>query len=123
MSPGSGIPEHLQRLLRLLTIGDEPTIQSALHGTEVATLDHKTSALVTIAALVATEADSPSYQSAVDHAHVAGAKDEEILQTLVAVAPLVGSARMASAVSELTVALGEGQISGIMGSRSTEGPA
>jgi alkylhydroperoxidase/carboxymuconolactone decarboxylase family protein YurZ len=123
MSPGSGVPEHLQRLLRLLTIGDEPTIESALHGPDVAMLDHKTSALVTIAALVATEADGPSYQSAIDHAHVAGAEDEEILQTLVAIAPLVGSVRIASAVPELTVALGEGHLPGLGRSGSTEGPA
>lgn len=110
MSVGSDIPEHLERVLRLLTIGDEVTVDSALHGTGMTDLDHKTSALVTIAALVATEADSPSYQTAIDRAHVAGADDEEIVQTLITIAPLVGAARIASALPQVGIALGGGEV-------------
>jgi alkylhydroperoxidase/carboxymuconolactone decarboxylase family protein YurZ len=106
MSVGSDLPEHLQRLLRLLTIGDGKTIDQALHGLDVG-LDEKSSALVTIAALVATEADSPSYHVAVDQARLNGADDEEIIQTLIAISPLVGAARMASAIPELRMALVE----------------
>jgi alkylhydroperoxidase/carboxymuconolactone decarboxylase family protein YurZ len=105
MSVGSDLPEHLQRLLRLLTIGDVSTIDVALHGTDVG-LDPKTAALVTIAALVATDADAASYQVAVDQAHLSGADDEELMQTLIAIAPLVGAARIASATPELGSAIG-----------------
>jgi alkylhydroperoxidase/carboxymuconolactone decarboxylase family protein YurZ len=104
MSVGSDLPEHLQRLLRLLTIGDEATLDQALHGLDVG-LDSKTGALVTIAALVATEAEGPSYQAAIDQARLDGADDAEILQTLVTIAPLVGAARIASALPELQNAL------------------
>jgi alkylhydroperoxidase/carboxymuconolactone decarboxylase family protein YurZ len=105
MSVGTDLPEHLQRLLRLLTIGDVPTIDKALLGVDV-DLDPKTSALVTIAALVASEADAPSYQVAVDDARLNGADDEEILETLMTIAPLVGAARIASAIPVLGTALG-----------------
>jgi alkylhydroperoxidase/carboxymuconolactone decarboxylase family protein YurZ len=102
----SHIPEHLQTLLRRLTIGDESVLDLALHGETLAGLDQKTSALVTIAALVATEADGPSYQVAIDHARLYGASDEEVLETLIAVAPLVGTARIAAAIPEVVPALG-----------------
>jgi alkylhydroperoxidase/carboxymuconolactone decarboxylase family protein YurZ len=89
----------------LLTIGDESTIDRALLGIEVSRLDRKTSALVTIAALVASEADAPSYQVAVDEARLNGADDEEILETLMTIAPLVGAARIASAIPVLGTAM------------------
>lgn len=108
MSSGSGLPEHLERLLRLITIGDETVLDQALHGLDGTKLDHKTYSLVTIAALVATEADGASYQVAVDHAMLNGADDEEILQTLITIAPLVGTARIASAMTHVGVALGLG---------------
>lgn len=102
----SDIPEHLQTLLRRLTICDESVLDLALHGETLAGLDQKTSALVTIAALVATEAEGPSYQVAIDHARLYGASDEEVLETLIAVAPLVGTARIAAAIPEVDTALG-----------------
>jgi alkylhydroperoxidase/carboxymuconolactone decarboxylase family protein YurZ len=104
MSLGSDVPEHLQRLLRLLTIGDETTLDQALRGLDLG-LDPKTQGLVTIAALVATEGEGPSYQIAIDQAHLDGAGDAEILQTLVTIAPMVGGARIASALPELRAAL------------------
>jgi alkylhydroperoxidase/carboxymuconolactone decarboxylase family protein YurZ len=105
MPSGSDIPEHLQRFLRLLTIGDETAVNQALSGLVPTRLDPKTSALVTIAALVATEAEFPSYQSATERALAAGASSDEILQTLVTIAPLVGAARMTAATPEVTSAL------------------
>lgn len=110
MSSGSEVPEHLQRLLRLLTIGEETAVDQALHGLEPSRLDPKTSTLVMIAALVATEGDGTSYQSAIDRAHVAGASDDEIRGTLTAIGPLVGSARIASAISVVSLALSDGEV-------------
>jgi alkylhydroperoxidase/carboxymuconolactone decarboxylase family protein YurZ len=107
MAVGSELPEDLQRLLRLLTIGDESTIDQVLLGIEVGRLDRKTADLVIIAALVATEADRPSYASAIEQARLGGADDEEILQTLIAIAPLVGAARIATALPEVRAALVE----------------
>jgi alkylhydroperoxidase/carboxymuconolactone decarboxylase family protein YurZ len=111
MSAGADLPEHLQRLLRLLTIGDEATIDRALHGHVATALDNKASALVTIAALVATEADDMSYQSAIDRAHVVGVDDHEILEAVVTIAPLVGAARIASAMPAIECALEGGDTS------------
>jgi alkylhydroperoxidase/carboxymuconolactone decarboxylase family protein YurZ len=105
MTFGSDMPEHLQRLLRLLTIGDETAVKQALRGLEPTRLDPKTSALVTIAALVATEADAPSYQIAIDRAFAAGASGDEITDTLTTISPLVGSARIACATPEVDNAL------------------
>lgn len=103
------IPEQLQRLLRQIAVGDEATLERVARGRVERGLDPKTSALVVIAALVAVEADLPSYQSAIDHAHAAGADDDEILEAIVAIAPLVGAARVGSAVQNLEIVLGAEQ--------------
>jgi alkylhydroperoxidase/carboxymuconolactone decarboxylase family protein YurZ len=113
LSSVSDIPKDLQKLLRLLTIGDESALDEVLHGSAGAGLDHKTKALVVIAALVATEADGPSYKMAIDRARLAGAADREILETLRAIATLVGAARIASAMDEVVHALaGDGAYRG-----------
>lgn len=59
-----------------------------------------------MAALIATEAALSSYQWAVDSALAAGASERDIVDVLVAVGPVVGLARVASAAPELALALG-----------------
>ena len=59
-----------------------------------------------MAALIATEAALASYQWAVESALAAGASDADIVDVLVAVAPVVGLARVAAAAPELALALG-----------------
>lgn len=72
-------------------------------------LDDKTRALARLAALIALDSVSASYQWGVATAHAAGATDDEILAVVAAVGPIVGSARTTAAMAEVAVALG-GQI-------------
>lgn len=102
------IPERLERLLRYLTIGEEATLDQLLCGQVGTSLDRKTSALVVVAALVGVGADGPSYQSAIDAARAEGADDEQILETVIAIAPLVGEVRLGSAVPALNLAIRDG---------------
>jgi alkylhydroperoxidase/carboxymuconolactone decarboxylase family protein YurZ len=69
-------------------------------------LDPKTHALVRLAAALAIDAAPSSYQSNVEVALASGASIDEIVGTLIAVAPTVGLARVVSAAPELALALG-----------------
>ncbi|HEX6326214.1 MAG TPA: carboxymuconolactone decarboxylase family protein [Jiangellaceae bacterium] len=101
------IPAH-QELLRRLAINDERTLTRVMDGQaiEPPLLDDKTSALVKVATLVALEAGISSYQWAIDAAHAANAQDTEIIDVLLAVAPIVGVARVNAAAQALAPALG-----------------
>lgn len=69
-------------------------------------LDDKTRTLARLAALIALDSASASYQWGVAAAHAAGATDDEIRAVVAAVGPIVGSARTAEAVMEVAVAIG-----------------
>ena len=103
---------HRQDLLRRLALNDEATIESVLRtgvragDTSVVALDGKTHALVRLAGLIATEAAPASYAWAVSTAMSAGASEDEVVGVLVALAPIVGMARVNSAAPDLAVALG-----------------
>jgi 4-carboxymuconolactone decarboxylase len=96
--------------LRSLALNDEHFVESVLgmgHDTvEVTRLDPKTHALVRLGAALAIDAAPSSYQATVDVALAAGAEIDEIVGTLIAVAPTVGLARAVSAAPELALALG-----------------
>jgi alkylhydroperoxidase/carboxymuconolactone decarboxylase family protein YurZ len=95
--------------LRRLALSDERFMETELGmgGTDrVSRLDAKTHALVRLGAALAVDAAPSSYQSAVEPALAAGAGIDEILGTLIAVAPTVGLARVVSAAPELALALG-----------------
>ena len=64
-------------------------------------LDEETYLPIRLAALVATDAAPVSYRA---HLGAAGLSTAEILAVLVAIAPVVGSARVLSAASKLTLA-------------------
>jgi len=101
-------PAHFE-LLRRLALNDELALNQVMSGRRIEPplLDEKTSALVRVAAMVALESGGPpSYQWAVDAAHASGAEDEEIVQLLLAVAPIVGVARVNAAAPNLASALG-----------------
>lgn len=100
------IPALLE-LLRRLAINDEHALSRVLDGqaTSSALLDDKASALVRVATLVALEADVSSYQWAIDGALAADADDAEIIDVLLAVAPIVGVARVNAAALALAAAL------------------
>ena len=69
-------------------------------------LDERTESLLRIGALVALDAPPSSYRTAVDAAERAGASLEELLAALLAVAGLVGSARVVSAAPRIALAAG-----------------
>ena len=102
----AGYKENLRRL----ALNDERFVGSVLgmgrDTVEVSQLDEKTHALVRLAASLAMDAALSSYQSTIELALAAGASHEEIVGTLIAVAPTVGLTRAVSAAPELALALG-----------------
>jgi alkylhydroperoxidase/carboxymuconolactone decarboxylase family protein YurZ len=69
-------------------------------------LDHKSLALVRIAALIAIGGAVPSYAPQADCALAAGATMAEIVDVLVAVVPVVGLPLVVAAAPKLALALG-----------------
>ena len=69
-------------------------------------LDEKTFILTRLAALAAMDAPAISYLAHVDPALRADLTPEELQDVLVAIAPVVGTARVMSAATHITEALG-----------------
>ena len=99
-----------EETLRRLALHDEGCIESVLgmhlKHDEAAGLDPKTHALVRLAGLVALAAAPVSYHWAVETALAAGATTDDIVGTLVAVAPISGLARVIAATPEVALAIG-----------------
>ena len=95
-------PEHC---LRALAAGQASVLETLARmevgALERSGLDEETYLLVRLAALVATDAAPVSYRA---HLGAAGLSTAEILAALVAIAPVVGSARVLSAASKLALA-------------------
>ena len=106
---GMTITTH-EELLRRLVLHDERCIQSMLgihlNRNEAVGLDPKTHALVRLGALVALGASRVSYHWAAEAALDAGATADDIVGTLVAVAPINGLARVVSAIPGVALAIG-----------------
>ena len=96
--------------LRGLVLHDERCIQSMLgihlHNNEAPGLDPRTQALVRLGGLVAMGAAPLSYHWAAEAALDAGATAEDVVNTLIAVAPISGLARVIAATSEIAMAIG-----------------
>lgn len=96
--------------LRRFALSDERFMETRLamgpEAANVSALDPKTHALVRLGAALAIDAAPSSYQSAVEPALAAGATIDEVVDTLIAVASTIGSARVVSAAPELALALG-----------------
>ena len=96
--------------LRRLALHDEECIESVLamrlKDDGGGGLDPRTHALVRLGALLALGAAPVSYHWNVGAALDAGATPEEILGTLVAVAPISGIARVVLATPEVALAIG-----------------
>lgn len=102
------IADHKEQLRRL-ALHDDGLIQSMLAldlgEVEGSGLDLKSSALVRLGALVASDAPWICYQREVQWALAAGATAGEIVGTLMAVAPITGVARVLAAAPEFAMAL------------------
>jgi len=73
---------------------------------ETSSLDAETLMLVRIAALVSVDAPPASYLMNLGAAGEIGVSEEDVRGVLAAVAPIVGTARVASAMSKIVRALG-----------------
>jgi alkylhydroperoxidase/carboxymuconolactone decarboxylase family protein YurZ len=69
-------------------------------------LDPKTEALVRLAALISSGASFASYRSSVEAALGAGGTADEVVGTLIAVAPIVGLARLVRGAPLVGLAVG-----------------
>ena len=96
--------------LRKLSLNDETFVAAVLgmgrDTVEVSQLDQKMHALARLSASLAVDAAPITYQSTVELALSAGASVDEIVGCLIAVAPVIGLARVVSAAPELALALG-----------------
>ena len=96
--------------LRRLVLHDERCIQSMLsihlNSSEAGGLDPKIQALVRLGGLVALGGSCCSYHWAVQAALAVGATAEEVVGTLVAMAPISGLPHVISAIPEVALALG-----------------
>lgn len=96
--------------LRRLALQDEAFVESMLamrlDNAHASGLDPKTHALVRLAALAALGAAPVSFQCNVDAALAAGATDDEIVGSLIAVAPIIGLARVVSATPKVALSMG-----------------
>jgi 4-carboxymuconolactone decarboxylase len=104
------IVAELEERLRRLGIQDEDVIESLfatrLDNLEASGLDPKTHALIRLGALLAIGAAPVSFHSNVEEALAAGATHDEIVGALIAVAPVIGVARVVSATPEVALPLG-----------------
>ena len=101
---------RFRETLRRLALIDEAFVQDqaglglGLAGTQA--LDPKTAALLQLGASVATGAPGICLEWSTARALAAGATDEEIADTLVAIAPVTGLGRVVAAAPDLGTALG-----------------
>ncbi len=95
---------------RRLTIGDQALIASLCSlerpARDVKHLDARIEALLRIGALIALDAPPSSYRAEVEAAQRAGARMDDLLAVLVAVASTVGSPRVVSAAPRIALAAG-----------------
>jgi alkylhydroperoxidase/carboxymuconolactone decarboxylase family protein YurZ len=104
------VAEDTQQKLAGISAGDMKFIESAVGLREAALdatgLDARSFALCKIAALIALDAPPASYAWQVANALEDGVTPEDIVGTLLAVAPQVGGPRTIAAAAEITLALG-----------------
>jgi alkylhydroperoxidase/carboxymuconolactone decarboxylase family protein YurZ len=101
--------DEVERLLRLLALNDEQSVERVLaaeSGGVLSPLSTKVDLLVRLGALLALGAATTSLRATVQRAIEAGATETEIAEVLVAVAPAVGVARVVSSAPRLALALG-----------------
>jgi 4-carboxymuconolactone decarboxylase len=110
--PGEEIDTAMgsERTLLSLALNDERSLRSALmvdpEQSEPRPLDPRTQALVRLGAFVALGASPESYGWGAEAAFAAGATVDEVVSTLLAVAPIVGMARVVAAAPALAGVIG-----------------
>ena len=106
----SSVVDGYKLILRKLVLRDDRYIESLLAeeraSAAVSGLDERSRTLVRLGALIAMNAATPSYMSAVDKALDVHLSYDEIVGTLIAALPVVGAARVVSSAPNLALALG-----------------
>lgn len=99
-------PDQIE-LLRRLALNDGAAVHSVMSGDLEAkgSLDPRTTALIRIAILLGVDSDPATFRWAVELAQAAGVEDNDLFDTLVAVAPLIGTARLTGALPNFMAAL------------------
>lgn len=103
------IMDAFEDTLRRLTLHDERVIRSILTtGSDECGMscDVRTRALVRLGALIVVGAPMVAYQSCIAVALAAGATANDVRDTLVAVGPIAGEARLVEAAPALAMAIG-----------------
>jgi len=102
--------DEREDMLRSLVLHDDSVVASVLamgvNTWDPSAIDAKTSALVRLGALIALDAPVVSYQSCIAVALAAGASADDIVDTLMAVAPIAGGVRVVAAAPALALAIG-----------------
>jgi len=102
--------DRFQEILRRLAVIDEGFVEGGaglgLGPAGTMALDSRTVALLRLGASVAIGSSAVSLEWSATRAVAAGATDEEIAEVLLAIAPVTGLGRVASAAPEVAIALG-----------------
>ncbi len=110
MSAGTVPQPRSDSSLSSIAMGDAPVLERLvamnLDSMENSDLDQRTYFLVRLAALVAMDAAPVSYLVNLEMAADAGVTLEDAQGTLIAIAPVIGSARVASAAGKVLRAFG-----------------
>jgi 4-carboxymuconolactone decarboxylase len=100
---------RFQEILRRLAIIDEAFVEGqaglGLDPAGLSALDPKTVALLQLAALVAIGSSEDSLQWSIGRALAAGASEKEIAEVLLAIAPVAGLGRIATAAPGIATGL------------------
>jgi alkylhydroperoxidase/carboxymuconolactone decarboxylase family protein YurZ len=104
--PGGPSADRLRALASTWEQAGSPRLDTSPYGLRSCALDGRTEALVRLAALVAMRAPTTAYRDTVEAALDGGAREEEVIGTLIAVAGTVGLSRLVSATVALGLALG-----------------
>jgi 4-carboxymuconolactone decarboxylase len=101
--------DDYQEHLRRLAMHDDALLETiVVQGSSFPTsvIDERTEALLRIAATIAVDAATSSFQYAVAHALAAGATRDEIVASLEAVTRVTGAARVVHCAPKIALALG-----------------
>ena len=95
------------QLVRSLALGDDDAIARVMAAdlTDFGSINAPIAAIVPIVALAGVQADFASYRPVIDRAIAAGTTDEQVMQALLLAAPILGVARVTSALHHVMAAL------------------
>lgn len=94
--------------LRRLALGDEAHLQQlvATRSAENGALDARSIALLRIGALAATDGADILWHHVVGQAQAAGVTSDELVEALIVLAPMLGTARVLTVAPKLSLAAG-----------------